>query len=63
MTPGKADVAMFRPMPSVGLGRRWHVPGRRLNGFMLSAPCGFVQADNAVRDDRDEPSEADRHAD
>ncbi len=38
---------MFRPRPSVGLGRRWHVFDRRLHGFMLVAPfpCGFVQAD------------------
>lgn len=40
-------VAMFRPAPTVGLGRVWHVLDRRLNGFMLVAPfpCGFVQAD------------------
>jgi hypothetical protein len=42
-----ADFAMFRPMPSVGLGRAWHVRDRRLNGFALVAPfpCGFVQAE------------------
>jgi hypothetical protein len=38
---------MFRPVPTLGLGRVWHVLDRRLNGFMLVAPfpCGFVQAD------------------
>jgi hypothetical protein len=30
-------------MPSVGLGRAWHVLERRLHGFMLSAPCGFLR--------------------
>lgn len=40
-----ADVAMFRPVPSVGLGGTWQVLGRRLHGFMPSAPCGFLQAD------------------
>jgi hypothetical protein len=42
-----ADVAMFRPMPSVGLGRRWHVLAQRLHGFALVAPqpCGFLQAE------------------
>ena len=41
------DVAMFRPMPSVGLGRAWHVLDGRLSGFALVAPfpCGFVQAE------------------
>ena len=40
------QVAMFRPMPSVGLGRAWHVLDQRLDGFALVAPfpCGFVQA-------------------
>lgn len=39
-------VAVFRPLPSVGLGRTWHVLERELHGFMLVAPlpCGFVQA-------------------
>jgi hypothetical protein len=38
---------MFRPAPSVGLGRRWHIVDRKLNGFMLVAPypCGFIQAE------------------
>ena len=42
-----ADVAMFRPIPSVGLGRAWHVLDQRLHGFALVAPqpCGFVQAE------------------
>lgn len=37
---------MFRPMPTVGLGRRWHVLSQQLHGFALVAPppCGFVQA-------------------
>jgi hypothetical protein len=39
------DVAMFRPMPSVGLGRRWHVLSQDLYGFALSALCGFLQAE------------------
>ena len=39
-------VELFRPAPSVGLGRRWHILDRELHGFMLVAPlpCGFVQA-------------------
>jgi hypothetical protein len=42
-----AEVAMFRPMPSVGLGRAWHVIDQRLSGFAFVAPfpCGFVQAE------------------
>jgi hypothetical protein len=42
-----ADVAMFRPRPDVGLGRRWHVLAQRLHGFALVAPspCGFIQAE------------------
>jgi hypothetical protein len=42
-----AQMVMFRPSPSVRLGRIWHVLDRRLNGFMLVAPfpCGFVQAE------------------
>jgi hypothetical protein len=55
-----ADVSMFRPMPSVGLGRRWHVFGQRLHGFALVAPqpCGFVQAEihSARRPPRAAPS-------
>jgi hypothetical protein len=41
------QVTMFRPRPSVGLGRHWHVIDRRLAGFMFVAPfpCGFVQAE------------------
>ena len=41
-----ADVSMFRPIPSVGLGRRWHVVAELLYGFALVAPppCAFVQA-------------------
>ena len=42
-----ADVAMFRPIPSVGLGRRWNVLAQRLHsfGFVAPSPCGFVQAE------------------
>jgi hypothetical protein len=39
------NVAVFPPLPSVGLGRAWHVLEGRLHGFVLSAPCGFLQAD------------------
>lgn len=41
------QVAMFRPRPDVGLGRRWHVLAQRLHGFALVAPqpCGFVEAE------------------
>jgi len=44
--PASPDVAMFRPRPDVGLGRRWHVLAQRLHGFALVAPfpCGFLQA-------------------
>jgi len=40
------QIEMFRPAPSVGFGRRWHVFDRELHGFALVAPspCGFVQA-------------------
>jgi hypothetical protein len=49
---------MFRPMPSVGLGRAWHVIDRRLDGFAFVAPfpCGFVQA--AVQCERTTTSRA-----
>lgn len=50
--PASPAVAMLRPMPSVGLGHRWHVRSELLYGFVLLAPppCAFVQA--AIRCER-----------
>jgi hypothetical protein len=38
---------MFRPTPTNGHGRIWHILDRRLNGFMLVAPfpCSLIQAE------------------
>ena len=38
---------MIRPVPSVALGRRWHVLAQGLHRLALVAPspCGFVQAE------------------
>ena len=64
MTTAVGDtVTMFRPAPSVGLGRRWHVIDRELHGFMLVAPCGFIQGEilcERVAADRDRLMTRDR---